>query len=97
VSGGFIKTPATSDVMGVPIRVAASTTTFTVGITAATALVVFAVQGRIDAEPAALVVAGSLAGGMVGARVQARLSPSASRRVLSVLLLIVAGVLVAQA
>lgn len=97
VSGGFIKTPATSDVMGVPIRVAASTTTFTVGITAATALVVFAVQGRIDPEPAALVVAGSLTGGTLGARLQALLSPSASRRVLSILLLVVAGLLVAQA
>ncbi len=96
VSGGFIKTPATSEIMKVPTKVAASTTTFTVGLTAATALVVFAVQGRIDAKTAALVAAGSLVGGMVGARVQAGLHPARVRRVLSVLLLIVAVVLVSQ-
>ena len=38
VGGGFIKTPAMSEIMHVPIKVAAATTTFTVGITAATSL-----------------------------------------------------------
>ena len=96
-SGGFIKTPATSELMRVPMRVAAATTTFTVGITASAALVVYAVQGRIDVEAAALVVVGSLVGGQVGAGLQSRLHPALIRRLLSGLLLVVAVVLVVRA
>lgn len=97
VSGGFIKTAATSEVMGVPTKVAASTTTFTVGITAATALIVFALQGRIEPDVSAFVIAGALVGGTVGAHVQSKLHPAKMRRALSVLLVVVAVVLVTQA
>lgn len=94
--GGFIKTPATSLVMGVPLKVAAATTTFTVGVTASAALVVMAVQGRIDVDTSAIVVVGSLLGGMAGARMQSAMSPATVRRVLSGLLLVVAVVLVVR-
>ncbi len=96
VSGGFIKTAAASEIMRVPTRVAAATTTFTVGITSSAALVVFALQGRIDAPPAAVVVVGSLVGGLVGARLQSALAPSIVRRILSVLLVAVAVILVVR-
>lgn len=95
-SGGFIKTPATTEIMRVPMKVAAATTTFTVGITASAALVVFAFQGRIDVEAASLVIVGSLIGGQVGAGLQSRLAPHLVRRLLGVLLLAVAAVLVFQ-
>lgn len=95
-SGGFIKTPATSELMHVPLKVAAATTTFTVGVTSSAALVVFALQGRIDVDTSALVIVGSLVGGQVGADLQSTLSPVVIRRMLSVLLVIVAVVLVAQ-
>lgn len=97
VSGGFIKTPATSELMHVPTKVAAATTTFTIGITAAAALSVFAVQGRIDTRAAAAVIIGSLAGSILGARLQARLVPARVRAGLSVLLVIVAVVMVISA
>jgi uncharacterized membrane protein YfcA len=96
-SGGFIKTPATSELMHVPVKVAASTTTFTIGITSSAALLVFAIQGRIDIEPAAAVVAGSLVGGWLGAGLQAKLSPPVVRRALSVVLVGVAVALVVGA
>jgi uncharacterized protein len=95
--GGFIKTPATSEVMGVPPRVAASTTTFTVGITAAAALVVFALDGRIDAGVSCAVIAGSLIGGRAGAGLQSRLPDQLLRRVLGILLVGVAVILVSRA
>jgi len=97
VSGGFIKTPATSEVMHVPVRVAAATTTFTIGITSATGLVVFAVLGRLDLQTAAAVCAGSLVGGQVGAAFQAKLSPPQVRRFLSVLLIVVGAILLVRA
>ena len=92
-SGGFIKTPAMSEVMHVPVKVAAATTTFTVGITAAAGLLVMAAQDRIDVHHAAVVIAAAVVGGRAGAGLQRRLSPTLTRRVLSGLLLTVGAVL----
>ena len=86
-----------TELMKVPTRVAASTTTFTVGITASAALVIYAIQGRIDVETASLIVSTSLLGGVAGAAVQSRLSPAVTRRVLSALLLVIAVLLVVRA
>ena len=97
VSGGFIKTPATSEVMRIPTRVAASTTTFTVGITSSTALLVLAIDGRIDARSCAAAISGSLVGGRLGSTLQSSLSDDAVRAVLCVLLAVVAVILVARA
>jgi len=97
VSGGFIKTPVMTDLMRVPLKVAAATSTFTVGITAAAALIVFAIQGRIDVQPSALVITGSLLGGELGAHVQELLPSWAIRRVLGVLLIAVAISLLSKA
>jgi uncharacterized protein len=80
----------------VPIKVAASTTTFTIGVTAAAGLVVFALQGRIEAHTAASVCVGSLLGGRVGSSLQSRLSPPQIRRTLSVLLVVVGVVLLVR-
>lgn len=89
VGGGWIKTPLLSEVMHVPIRVAAATSTFTVGITASTALLVFAGQGRLDAEGGAAVVVGALLGGIIGARLQGRLHPVRTRQIVGALLVVV--------
>ncbi len=96
VSGGFIKTPTTTEVMHVPIKVAAATTTFTVGITSAVALLVYASQGRIVASDAALVAASALLGGSIGARLQSVLSPPTVRRALSALLVVIGIVLIVR-
>jgi uncharacterized membrane protein YfcA len=96
-SGGFIKTPATSEIMRVPVKVAAATTTFTIGITSAAALLVFAAHGRINLEHAGPVIAGSLLGGEIGARLQATLDPTIVRRSLAAVLLVVAAILFVQA
>jgi uncharacterized membrane protein YfcA len=96
VSGGFVKTPVTTEVMHVPVKVAAATTTFTVGITSAVALLVFASQGRIVASDAALVAASAIVGGTAGARLQAVLSPPTVRRLLSALLVVVGIILIVR-
>ncbi len=93
-SGGFIKTPVTSEIMNVPTRVAAATTTFTIGITSSAALVVFAIQGRIDAGTGSAVILGSMIGALAGARAQSRLRAAVVRRALSIVLVIVAIILV---
>ncbi len=93
-SGGFLKTPALTQIMGVPLRVAAATTTFTVGITAAAGLLVQVVNGQVELDGAAEVVLGSLAGGAVGARLQSTMPETAIRRLLAGLLVAVAVTLV---
>jgi len=93
-SGGFIKTPVTSELMNVPTRVAAATTTFTIGITSSAALAVFALQGRIDVNAGAAAILGSLIGARIGGAVQSRLPALTVRRALSALLAIVAVILV---
>jgi uncharacterized membrane protein YfcA len=96
-SGGFIKTPATSEIMGVPARVAASTTTFTVGITSSAALIVMALDGRIDTRVSSVIIAGSLLGGRLGAGLQSRLPDQLLRQILGALLALVALVLAVRA
>lgn len=69
-SGGFIKTPMMVNLMGVPIKVAAATTTFVAGITASAGLAVHLAGGALDPRLGAGAVLGALAGGAVGARLQ---------------------------
>ena len=97
VGGGFLKTPAMSEVMHVPAKVAAATSTFTLSLTAATGLLVFAGQGRLDTGPGSVAVLGALVGGLAGARLQSRISPTVSRRATGVLLAVVAVVVGARA
>lgn len=97
VGGGFLKTPTLSELMHVPVRVAAATTSFTLGITASAGLAVFAGQGRIETEPAAAVLVGAVVGGSIGAVLQGRLAPPIARRVTATLLLVVAVVVVVRA
>lgn len=93
VGGGFIKTPANSEIMHVPVKVSSSTSTFSIGITAAAALLVTVVEGRLDLRLGAMAVLGALVGGTIGTGVQSRLSPPVVRRVISVLLVTIAAVL----
>lgn len=96
VGGGFIKTPAKSELMHVPVKVSSSTTTFSIGITAAAALLVKIVHGDLDVQLGAAAILGSLVGGILGARVQSRMSPVLVRKFLSVLLIVVAVILVVR-
>ncbi|HEX6256198.1 MAG TPA: TSUP family transporter [Euzebyales bacterium] len=95
-SGGFIKTPVMNQLMRVPVKVAASTTVFMVGVTAASALIVYAAQGRIDPHAAGAVVVGGLAGGRAGALLQSHVPPAIVRRILAAVLIVVGIVLVVR-
>lgn len=95
-SGGFAKTPIMTELMRLPIKVAAATTVFMVGVTAASALIVYAVQGRIDPSAAGAIVVGGLAGGRLGAMLQAHLPPVLVRRFLGTVLVVVGIVLVVR-
>lgn len=96
VGGGFVKTPAMSEVMQIPVKVAAATTTFTLGITAATGLSIYWLQGRLDLRSGAVVVLGAIVGGLLGARFQVAVPASAARRITGALLIVVACVVIGR-
>lgn len=93
--GGFVKTPIMREIMRIPVKVAAATSTFTMGLTGAATLLVFAGQGRVDAHLVSAAGVGAIVGGFVGARVQDRLAPTTVRRILSLALVVISVVLVA--
>lgn len=97
VGGGFLKTPLSSEVMRLPAKVAAGTSTFTIGLTATTALLLMAIDGRVDVSDAALVVLGALAGGTIGSGLQRRMSPPVVRRATAFVLAVISVVLVLRA
>jgi len=97
VGGGFLKTPLSSEVMRLPAKVAAGTSTFTIGLTATTALLLMALDGRVDVSDAALVVLGALAGGTLGSGLQRRMSPPVVRRATAFVLAVISVVLVLRA
>ncbi len=96
VGGGFIKSPVTSEIMHIPVRVAVATTTFTIGLTASAALLVFIGQGSLDLTDGGLVVLGAMFGGRIGAQLQGKLSPPTVRRYLSVLLVLISVLLLVR-
>ncbi len=96
VGGGFVKTPAMSEIMHVPVKVAGATTTFTLGLTASSGLMIYALQGRLEVHDGAAVVAGALLGGLVGAHLQSAMRATVVRRLTGVLLLLVALVVIGR-
>jgi hypothetical protein len=72
VGGGIIQVPLMNIVCGVPIKAAAATSNFMLGVTAATSAVVYFRRGMVLPEVTAVVVLGVIAGSALGMRVLAR-------------------------
>lgn len=89
VGGGFIKVPAMTLGMGVPIKVAAATSNFMIGVTAISSLFVYLARGLVHpfiAAPIALGVTGGALGGTYWAKY---VSPRSLQLVLAAVLVIV--------
>lgn len=96
VGGSFMKTPIMSEVMSVPVKVAAATATFTAGITASIALIVYSGQGRVDTRTGAAVVLGALVGGSLGSRAQVHMQATVARRVTGALLVVISLIVIGR-
>lgn len=92
IGGGVVNVPTMNLLMGVPIRVAATTSTYMMGATAVASAVLYYSRGQIDPLLAGPVVLGVV----VGARAGARLSTRVSQRVLQLLFIVVALVFAVQ-
>ncbi len=88
VGGGVFKVPAMHLFCGLPMKAAAATSNFMIGVTAAASAFLYFNRGAVLPEPTALIVLGVLGGSMAGTWLNLRLKDAGIRRGFSVLLLL---------
>lgn len=79
VGGGIINVPTMNVLMGVPIRIATTTSTYMLGPTAAASAVLYLAAGRLDPALAGPVALGVFIGARAGASASTRVSQSTLR------------------
>ncbi|MEO8800953.1 MAG: sulfite exporter TauE/SafE family protein, partial [Polyangiaceae bacterium] len=90
VGGGFLKVPAMTLGMRVPMRVAAATSNFMIGVTAIASLSVYLVRGHVRPLLAAPLVIGVIGGSLVGTKLSRRVHARLLRIILALVLGLVA-------
>jgi uncharacterized membrane protein YfcA len=89
LGGGIIKVPVLNTFCGVPIRVAAATSTFMIGVTAAASAILYFARGDMMLALTAAVVMGALPGSLLGARLSDRVRARSLKVLMAVVLLVV--------
>jgi uncharacterized membrane protein YfcA len=90
LGGGIVKVPILNTFCGIPIRVAAGTSTFMIGVTTAASAFLYYGRGEIALPVTAAVALGALPGSMIGARVSDRVA-TRSLKVLMAIVLVAVG------
>jgi uncharacterized membrane protein YfcA len=91
IGGGVFKVPALHLLCGVPIRAAAATSNFMIGVTAAASAFLYYGRGDVRIGTTAAAVLGVLAGSAAGSAVSPRVHGTLVRKLFATLLVIVAG------
>src|SRR5438445_2316325 len=97
IGGGTIKVPVLNTFCGVPIRVAAATSAFMIGVTAAASVFIYYARGDVVLPVAAAVALGALPGSVGGARLAQRVEARALKILMAVVLLLVGGRMAVEA
>jgi hypothetical protein len=87
VGGGVMKVPLLNLVMGVPLKIATATSSYMIGITAATAAIIYLVRGDVDLYKAAVIILGIFFGSRLGALFSYRINVLALRLLFVTILL----------
>jgi uncharacterized membrane protein YfcA len=90
IGGGFMKVPAMTLGMKVPMKVAAGTSNFMIGVTAISSLFVYFARGYVHPIIACPVAIGVVGGALYGTSVAQKISPKMIRKVFAVILILVA-------
>jgi uncharacterized protein len=93
VGGGFIKVPVLNAWCGVPLRAAAATSAFMIGVTATAGAVIYYGHGVLVPGLAAAAVVGVQVGSFLGMRASARIDSRWLRLLLAMVLFVVAIVM----
>jgi uncharacterized protein len=97
VGGGIIKVPALNAWCGVPLRAAAATSAFMIGVTASVGAFIYFWRGQIVPAIAASVVLGVLAGSRVGFFVGERARAKWLKLLMAVVLFVVSALMLYRA
>jgi uncharacterized membrane protein YfcA len=97
VGGGVINVPTMNLLMHVPIRVAATTSTYMLAATAVASTVVYLAAGEVDPLLAAPVALGVIVGARVGARLALRISQNVLRAAFVAVAVVVAFGMIREA
>lgn len=73
VGGSFIKVPAMNLIMEVPIKVAAATSNFMIGVTAVSSFLVYLGRGEVHPAATTPLILGTIAGGLMRTRLHGRI------------------------
>ena len=88
IGGGVVKVPVLHIVCRMPMKAAAATSNFMIGVTGAAGAVVYFANGKLDLRLSGLVAIGILLGSTGGALISQRLSGRAVRKAFAVLTLV---------
>lgn len=91
IGGGVIKVPVLNAWCGVPLRAAAATSAFMIGVTAAAGAIIYYGNGQLVPVLAASAVLGVQAGSAAGLRLAARASAKTLKLLMAVVLVAVAA------
>lgn len=91
LGGGIVKVPVLNTFCGIPIRVAAATSTFMIGVTAAASAFIYFSRGDIALPLTAAVCLGALPASLLGARLSERVHARSLKILMAVVLLVVAA------
>jgi len=91
IGGGTIKVPLLTTWCGIPIRVAAATSAFMIGVTATSGAVIYYGEGAIIPGFAAAAVLGVKVGSWIGLKLGARLAANRLKRLLAIVLILVSA------
>jgi len=97
IGGGFIKVPVLNAWCGVPMRAAAATSAFMIGVTATSGAVIYYGQGRLEPALAAVAVIGVQLGSIGGMRFGSKASVKWLKILMAVVLLIISGLMFERA
>lgn len=89
VGGGIVKVPALNTFCGIPIRVAAATSAFMIGVTAAASSFIYWHRGDVSPAVSAAVALGALPAGLLGAHLSERIDARLLKMLMAAVLLLV--------
>ncbi|PYQ21290.1 MAG: hypothetical protein DMF79_08535 [Acidobacteria bacterium] len=89
LGGGIIKVPVLNAFCGIPIRVAAATSAFMIGVTAAASSFLYFGRGDVAFPLSAAIALGALPGSLLGARLTHRVQARSLKVIMAAVLLIV--------
>jgi uncharacterized membrane protein YfcA len=97
IGGGIIKVPIMNILMKIPVKAAAATSNFMVGVTAAASVFVYISAGYVDLYAAVPTVLGIMVGAYIGTKILVRVESITVKRMLGAVLLFFAAVLLLKA